>query len=190
MSMDEGTAEMIYLGLNQTQLQRLFKQDHPTIKRKLELAKAAGVKPSGKRDKVDIWHIHEVAPYIVKPAFDIEHYIRTMDHKELPKILTKDFWAGLRSKQEYELKAGNLWPTEKVIEEMGEVFKLMKMSTLLMLDGLEKQTELTASQREIVRQLTHGMLNDIRSRIQGKFKKPDSNELNNVEPEEATEEDL
>jgi hypothetical protein len=107
-----------------------------------------------------------------------------MDHKDLPKMLTKEFWAGQRSKQDYEEKAGLLWRTEKVVQEMGELFKLVKMSTLLMSDAVERQAELSDRQREIIKTLTHGMLDDLVKRIEEKFKVPANEHQEAVEDEE------
>jgi hypothetical protein len=181
---DEETKGGIYEGLNTTQLMMLFKRDFRTIQKGLYEASQAGVKPAGKRYGADIYAVHEVAPYLTKPVFDVEGYIRRMDHKDLPKMLTKEFWAGQRSKQDYEEKAGLLWRTEKVVQEMGELFKLVKMSTLLMSDAVERQAELSDRQREIIKTLTHGMLDDLVKRIEEKFKVPANEHQEAVEDEE------
>jgi hypothetical protein len=107
-----------------------------------------------------------------------------MHHSELPKMLTKEFWAGQRSKQEYELKAGDLWGTATVIEKMGEVFKLVKMSALLTVDTVERQVELTVHQRLLIKNIMDGMLIDLSTTLQEKFKKDIDN------GNESTEEEL
>lgn len=169
-SYDEETLAAIYKGVTQDQLMRIFKMDHRTIKKKLF---ESGVKPVGKSaNNADIYAIHEIAPYLVKPVFDVETYIKQMNHNDLPKHLTKEFWAGLRSKQDYEERAGHLWRTEKVVEKVGELMKLVKMSTLLMNDAVERQTELTDRQRAIIKELSHGMLADLMTRINENFQEP------------------
>lgn len=179
---------MIFKGATQDQLMRLFKVDHRTIKKRLV---ESGVKPVGKSpSNAALYSIFEIAPYLVKPVFDVETYIRQMNHNDLPKHLTKEFWAGLRSKQEYELKQGNLWPTETVVEEVGELMKLVKMSTLLMLDAVERQTELSDRQRNIIQQLAHGMLEDLVKRIEERFNNRVKGELNGERQEEIDDEDL
>ena len=182
-SADDESMAMLYEGANMGQLAVLFKLDHRTLQKKLF---EGNCKPVGKRGSAEIYSIHEVAPYLVKPVFDVETYIKKMDPRELPKILTKEFWAGLRSKQEYEARAGLLWPTEKVVEEVGELMKLVKMSTLLMQDAVERQTELTDRQRSIMQGLSRGMLADLMARIEKRFKVPDDGELQ----EEADDEEL
>lgn len=180
-SSDDWTKAMLFEGLNLSQLAFAFKQEIPSIQRKLF---EGNCKPVGKRNGVDVYVLHEVAPWLVKPAFDVESYIRKMDPRELPKILTKEFWAGQRSKQDYEKNAGLLWPTEKIVEEVGELLKIIKMSTLLVDDAVERQTDLTERQRAIIRSLLRGMLTDIMKRINERIVVPQ-----NGKPQEAVEDE-
>src|SRR5690606_38995371 len=93
-------------------------------------------------------------------AYDIEEYLKRMHHNDLPKHVTKEFWAGLRSRQEYETRAGNLWPTSRVVEVMGGIMKLIKMSARLMSDQVDRQAELSDRQRQIVKSQADGMLEE------------------------------
>lgn len=164
---DDETIAGIYQGLNTTQLSRLFNLAPTTVIRRLF---ENGIKPVGRKGRADLFSVREVAPYLTKPVFDIETAIKKMSFHDLPKDLSKEFWAGQKTKQDFEERAGHLWRTEKVIEEVGELMKVVKMSTLLMLDGVERQTELSERQREIIKSLTHGMLDDLVKRIEDKFK--------------------
>jgi len=156
---------ILYEGANLSQLCILFKMDHRVLVQKLHKCR-----PTGTRNGVDIYSIDEAAPYLVKPVYDIEAYIKNMNHTELPKMISKEFWAGLRSRQEYELKAGNLWPTEKVVECVGEFMKLVKMSTRLMGDAVDRQAELTDRQRHIIKEQGDGMLEELYRTVLDKFK--------------------
>lgn len=159
-SLDQESRSMIFEGLNLSELGRLFHMDHRVLVEKLH-----GVAPHGKRGKADTYLVHEVAPYLVKPIFDIETYIKRMNHADLPKMLTKEFWAGQRSKQEYLLKAGDLWPTAEVIKNVGELLKLVSMSAKLTRDTVERQVELSDRQRAIITSLMDGMLRDLRTQV-------------------------
>ncbi len=181
---DDESLAAIYKGVNQDQLMRMFRMDHRTAQRKLLEAKTAGIGPVGRVNGADLFLIHEIAPYFCKPVFDPVEYIKQMDPRELPKMLTKEYWAGQRSRQEYEEKAGLLWRTEKVVEEVGELMKLFKMSSLLMLDAVERRTELTEVQRSIIKGLTHGMLDDLMKRIQERVKVPEDGELQEAQDDE------
>lgn len=182
-ALDEESQGMIYEGLNITQLEIIMEMDKKTIREKLFKGR---VKPSGRRNGADIYKLTDVMPYLVKPNFDIETYIKEMHHNDLPKMLTKEFWAGQRAKQDYEEKAGNLWPTTKVVEGVGELFKLVKMSALLTTDTLERQVELTPKQRDIVRNMMDGMLVQLRNEIQKRF----AGDEDVYEQEEAGPEEL
>jgi hypothetical protein len=180
-TLDAESQAMIYDGLNLSQLEIFLDMDINLIREKLVQGQVA---PCGKRNGADIYRIKDVLPWVVKPGYDIEQYLRNMHHSELPKMLTKEFWAGQRSKQEYELKAGDLWGTATVIEKMGEVFKLVKMSALLTVDTVERQVELTDHQRQLIKNIMDGMLIDLSTTLQEKFKKDIDN------GNESTEEEL
>jgi len=177
--LDQESQAMLYEGLNVSQYAVLFKMDVNTVKKKLH-----EVNPSGKRNGVDIWDLAEAAPYLVKPAYDIEKYIKQMNHADLPKQLTKEFWAGLKSRQEYLTNEGDLWPTEKVIADVGELVKLIKVSVRLMRDRVEKTTELSDRQRKLIDDLGDDMLSELLRMTEEKFKpKP------KAEPEEKDDDD-
>lgn len=167
---DATTRAILYDGANLSQLGELFHMDHRSI-----VAKIHKCKPCGMRNGVDIYAVHEVAPYLVKPAYDIETYIKKMHHNDLPKMLTKEFWAGQRSRQEFEQREGNLWPTGRVVEVIGGLLKLVKMSTRLMSDSVDRQAELTTRQRQIVKSLGDGMLEELYRSVLEAFKKEPTN---------------
>lgn len=156
-SLDETSSSMLYQGCNLSQLGILFRRDHRTIVERIH-----GIKPAGTRGGHSIYQVHEVAPYLADiPPDIIEDRITRMHHNELPKMLTKEFWAGQRSKQLFQLEAGDLWPTSKIIDKVGEAFKTCKMSIMLLSDAVERETEFTDRQREKLRELIDGTLTDL-----------------------------
>lgn len=182
--LDDQSKAMLFEGLNLSELGVAFRMDHRVLVEKLH-----NCKPTGTRNGVSTWKINEAAPHLVKPLYDIEEYIKRMHHNDLPKHLTKEFWAGLKSKQDYELRAGDLWPTAKVIESVGELFKLVRMSTLLTVDAVERQVELTDTQRNIIKGLMDGMLNDLHRAVVEKFQDVGHHADSKIE-EEADDETL
>lgn len=169
---DQTTRAILYDGANLSQLGNLFRMDHRVLVEKLE---KGGCRPTGERNGVNIYAVHEVAPYLVRPAYQIEEYIKRMNHTELPKHLTKEFWAGLRSRQEYEQREGNLWPTTRVVEVIGGLMKMVKMSVRLMADSVDRQAELTDRQRFLVKSLGDGMLEELYRTVQEEFSKAPTN---------------
>lgn len=177
-SLDMESRAIIYEGANLSQLGIIFRIDHRDLVRKLH-----GLEPAGKRGGTNIYHIRDVVPRMWKPGVeDIEKTMKTMHHNDLPKLLTKEYWSGRRSRQEYELKAGELWPTEKVVEKVGDLMKLVKMQTQLMSDAVERSTELTERQRKIIKSLTHGMLADLQKEVIKHFSRKDVSDVAAEEP--------
>lgn len=169
-SMDEETRAMLYDGLNLSQLGRAFRMDHRVLVEKLH-----NCPPTGTRGGVDTWTIAVAAPHLVKPIYEIEEYIKRMHHNDLPKHLTKEFWAGLRSRQEYEQKEGNLWLTSRVVEVIGGLMKMVKMSVRLMADAVDRQAELSDRQRHLVKALGDGMLEELYRTVTEEFAKAPTN---------------
>lgn len=167
-TLDGASREMMFSGLNLSQLGVLFHMDHRVLVQKLH-----GVEPSAKRNGYAIYEVHKVAPYLVRPMYDIETYIKKMNHNDLPNELKKEFWNALKARQDYELRAGHLWPTSKVIEHAGELLKLVKMSAQLATDNLERNTELTDRQRDGINEILRSMLEDLQSKIAENFKEPE-----------------
>lgn len=171
--LNDTTRAILYDGANLSELTSLFGMDHRVLVEKLH---KGGCKPCGKRNGADIYSVRDVAPYIVRPAYDIEQYIKRMHHNDLPKHLTKEFWAGLKSRQDYEHREGNLWETARVISVIGGLLKLVKMSVRLMGDAVDRQAELTPRQRQIIKSQCDGMLEELYRTVMETFKKQPTNE--------------
>lgn len=170
-TLDGDSKTMIYDGCNLTQLCAIFKMDRRTVTEKIR-----DVSPTGQRSGYPIYLIHEVAPHLVKPAYDVETYLRRMNHKDLPPMLSKEFWAGLKAKQDYQLKEGDLWPTSEVIIAVTDLFKTLKMSMQLIMDSIERDTVLTHAQRSRMMSLVDGALNDLADSVAEKFGAASQNE--------------
>lgn len=160
-TLDEEGASILYKGANMSQLSILFKVDDRVLKEKMY-----GIQPVGKRGNAAIYDVAEVAGRMGKLTEEqVDAAMKRLNHNDLPKALTKEYWAGLRSRQEYLLREGNLWPTEKVVDSVSTIFKLVKMSTMLAADSVERQVELTDRQRAIIQTAMDGMLLDLHNQI-------------------------
>lgn len=163
---DEVTSDLLATGeASMAQLAQLFHTDAKTLPRRLR-----GIRPANVRNGVRVYDIREAASRLVKPGYSIEHYIRKMHHNELPVGLSKEFWAGQRSRQEFEIKQGDLWPTSQVIEALGEAFKDARMTILLFPETVERETGVTDEQRKTIRRLCDGLIDDMRETLVEKFK--------------------
>lgn len=168
---DAVSEAVIFQGANITQIAKLFHMERRDVTPKI-----MDVPPCGTRGGYPIYYVHEVAPHLVKPIYDIETYIKRMNHNDLPKYLSKEFWAGKLARQKYEEEAGDLWRTDKVIEVMGEAFKKLRMSLLLMGDAIERETAFTDRQRTLLQGMVDGALTDLADALVEQFKDDGSEE--------------
>jgi hypothetical protein len=164
-SLDDESREMLYDGLNLSQLSIAFRMDHRVLVEKLH-----GCPATGNRNGTETWRLEVAAPFLVKPLGDIESHIKRMNPADLPKALAREFWTAIKTRQEVEKANGDLWPTERVVGTIGALMKLMKMSVRLMSDTVDMQSELSDAQRRIVKQLGDSMLEQLYAEVREQFK--------------------
>lgn len=146
---DEDTDAMIYHGVTLSQICTIFSMDSRDVKEKI----VGRVMPVGKRGANPIYQIKEVAPFLVAPPYDMDEFIQRMSIADLPTVLRKEYWAGMRSRQLYEVAAAELWPTSQVVDTLAELFKTLRLSLLISRESVERETELTPRQRDIITHL-------------------------------------
>lgn len=169
---------VLYQGANLSQLERLFKMDMRLIKERMH-----GIQPIGKRYNAAIYDVAEVAAKMGKLSVaQIDAAMRRMNHAELPKMVTKEYWNGLRAKQAYEIGEGDLWETKKVISEVGDMVKSLKMELDLLTDGVERSTELTERQREILVNLIDGTKSNMVKKLKERFIVQPARVVKDIEP--------
>jgi hypothetical protein len=176
---DETSNVIMYEGANLSQLSVLFRMDHRVLVEKLHQCP-----PTGVRNGTSIWRIDVAAPYLVRPMFDIEEYVRKMNPTDLPKMLSKEFWSAQKIKQEVQEREGNLWQTERVVRAIGGVMKIVKNSVRLFVDAVDRQSELNEAQRRILKNLGDGLLNEAYRNVVKEF----SEKPTNPEQQEAVAE--
>lgn len=145
---DSQTEAMLFEGASLSQLSRLFSMDIRKVKAKLH-----GCGPVATRAGAPIYSIAEASRYLVEPILDIDEWIKRMNHTDLPMMLRKEYWAGMRSRQLYEEHAGDLWRTDKVIEHVTEILKTISMSLRLVSDKVAMEMALTPGQRRLTNAL-------------------------------------
>lgn len=158
--LDNTSEAIIYEGAYISQIAKLFKMERRDVKQKIH-----GVGPIGKRSGYDIFDIAEVAPHLVKPIYDVETYLRRMHPNDLPKHLTKEFWAGQKAKQEFLKAEGDLWDTGEVFQRVGELVKVVRMEMLLAREAIARETHFTPKQQERLQQIIDGSLNAVADKL-------------------------
>lgn len=163
--LDAASESILFEGANMSELSILFKCDHRVLKEKMH-----GIPSVGKRGQALIYDISEVASRMGKLTEEqVDKAMRRLNHADLPKQLTKEYWAGKRSKQAYEREEGDLWPTARVVSEVGEMVKSLKMELDLLTDGIERNSEMTDRQREVAKQLVNGAKTNMLKRLKERF---------------------
>lgn len=168
---DEASEEMIYQGISLSQAVTIFGMDLRDIKARVH----GVVKPCGQRRGYPVFQIRDLAPYLVKPPYEIDEFIQKMSIADLPPMLRKEYWAGLRSRQLYEKEAAELWPTSTVIDAVSTLFKTIRMSMLLTRESVERETELTERQRAIITRIIDNALEDAHAKTVQQFAKAKPN---------------
>lgn len=127
-----------------------------------------GIRPNGTRAGIKVYRIRDVAPRFVKVTEDAElvDRILRMKHTDLPKMLSKEYWAGKLAKQKYEMLKEDLWPTTKILEYIGDAYKTIRLSLMLMIDAVERETTFTELQRRLLVDMIDSTLEETRERLQ------------------------
>lgn len=136
-----------------------------------------------------IYELAVAASYLVKPQISVEQYIKTIDAKDLPERLRKEFWTARLQEQKFRQKAGDLWATDDVLAVFGEVFKLVKNQSQLWSDSLETETGLTDEQRAILSDLVDDLMGKIFSML-GALKERKTTPSQLAEVEEVETDDV
>ena len=142
------------------------------------------------------WRIKDVAAFLCDLThIDPEEYIKNLTPATLPPKLQDAFWKAQRSRQEFEKERGLLWAHERVVETLADALKPLRMTILMFQDTLGQHTDLTDRQRQLLDDIAHGLLADLRSALIEAFenKKPKPDEhgkpLDAVEEEDEEEDD-
>lgn len=150
-----------------TTLAQIFGLDHKDVQKRLQ-----GKCPEMGREegtRYAMYRIRDAAPYLVDPNIDLDEYIKTLTPVRLPPALQDAYWKAQLSRQKYEENRGELWRTERVREVFATVAKNVRTTILLFEDSVEAETDLTVKQREIIRRISDGMLQQIKASLVDEF---------------------
>lgn len=154
---------IIQQGANVTELAALFGLDRKNVRERLE-----GIAPIGRRVNNDVWRVRDVASRLINLGDDDAELVSTvlaMNHTQLPKMLSKEFWLGQSHRIKVLREIGDLWDTAAVVTLASEVFKTLRLSLSLASDSIERRTGLTVEQRELIDDLMTEALNDCREKL-------------------------
>lgn len=147
-------------GVTITFLAQVFGMAKHTVRKRL-----GDLPPLRRVRNAPIYNFVQACSYLVEPKIDIQEYLKTIRPSELPPALHKDFWDAMNKRQKWAEAAGELWHTEDVMEVFGEVFKLIKSTSQLWVDSLDRVRELTPEQRGALVTAVDGLLDEVHTNL-------------------------
>lgn len=94
------------------------------------------------------YDLRTAAGYLIDPVRDMTEALANIDPKSLPERYREGFWNAKIKELKYKVLAGELWPTESVMEVLGDSFELIDGKTKVWVDELEEIEPLPAKLRE------------------------------------------
>jgi len=157
LSLRMNTVHEVLRGVTVPWLCQVFNMTKPQVEKRLENCPVLRrVGPNGK-----VYELAVAAAYLVKPKVTIEQYINSIDTKDLPERIRKEFWTARLQEQKWRQKAGELWSSQDVITVFGEVFKMIKNQSQLWSDTLESTAGLSDEQRILLGELVDDLMGKI-----------------------------
>ncbi|MBT9159033.1 MAG: hypothetical protein DDT26_00282 [Dehalococcoidia bacterium] len=156
----------VYDGVPVTTLAEIFDLDPKEVNRRIVGRVNPVTSPSGARLK---YRIREAAPFLVEQKIDIEEYIKALTPAKLPPALTDAFWKAMLSRQKFEENNGELWRTNRVLEVVSSAFKAVRLTIIMFGDTVSQQSELSDKQREVIQDLTDGLLSNLHRALVDEF---------------------
>lgn len=169
-NVDDTSKGMLFEGASVSQLGILFGMDNRNV-----AAKIADLAPCGRRHGHPIYLIKEAAERLVDVQLDLEQaehvaaYVRKLNPQNMPKALSKEFWSAMKTRQEYEENAADLWRTEKVIETFSDLVKSVRDPLILAKDQISNEMELTDRQHQIIDSIVDGILESLHDAVVKQF---------------------
>ncbi len=144
-------------------LSNVMKMDRQTVTKRL-----APLPPVGThRGNTPVYDFRQAMSYLAAPVISPEEIIKRISSTDLPASLQKDVWDARLKMQKWKAQAGELWPTEAVLEVLGEAFQRLKTTTQLWIDQITESQALTPAIREELTVLVDALMADMhRSLVQ------------------------
>jgi len=135
----------------------VFQKDKKTIVKRL-----AGLAPMGThRGNIPLYDFRQAAEYIVTPRVNMAEAIKKMGTDDMPAGLQKDVWDAKLKAQKWMAQAAELWPTEDVLDVLGDTFQRLKTTTQLWIDQLGESHALSAEARKDLMGRVDGLQKDL-----------------------------
>lgn len=129
--------KQFYMPVGVSFLAKVLRLNAETVQRRLRTVTPVG--HAGSSQNRPLYDFATVVPYLVKPKMDVRTYLRSLNPADMPTNISKVFWEAERIRNKTLLETGEAWPTEKVLEVMGQVFMMIKDRIPLITEGLREE---------------------------------------------------
>ena len=146
---------VVWGGVTASWLQQVFGGDRNVVKKKLAEGKCKVV---GENRGAPTYNLAEAAACLVAPKFDIEKHLQNMRYNDLPPMLKAAYWDGKLKRQQFEVKAGQLWHDLDVQNVLGDLFFSFTTTVKLWVEDVERAEGITQGQRKTIVELTDALL--------------------------------
>ena len=158
-------AKVRHTGVGIDWLAGAFGMDRRRVRAKIAGLKPIGMSKRGPGGEKPLYSLREAAGYLVPNNSAVSEAIRNMKAGDLPVDLQKDVWDARLKELQWRKLAGELWPTESVVEVLGDAFKNMKQSIQLWADNVESEIELQPEVRARIIEMADALQNDLHSAL-------------------------
>jgi hypothetical protein len=126
-----------YMPVGVSFLSKVLRLHQDTVARRLQTVTPVG--HAGTSQNRPLYDFATVVPFLVKPKMDIRTYLRSLNPADMPTNISKVFWEAERIRNKTLLETGEAWPTEKVLQVMGQVFMMIKDRIPLINEGMREE---------------------------------------------------
>lgn len=150
---------MVPMGTNA--LHRILRLDVQTIKKRLAGVKPAATFGAGRH----VYYFHDVLPYLIKPKWTAEQFVRSLNKADLPPEINKAFWDSQRSRVKYKLESQEAWETEDVLRVFGSVFMTIKEVLTASIEEMRIKAKLSDEQSKLFEQTIDELRDELRAKL-------------------------
>ncbi len=156
LGLDSRDSHKIASGVPIPWLVRVFRMPRQKLERALLNCPILRTTNSG----TPVYDVKTAARYLIDMTPQMEAYLQTIKAADLPEKLRETYWNAKIKEAKYRVMAGELWPTQAVMDVLGETFKTIKKTTQLWADTIGETSELSDAQRALIIQLVDRLLDD------------------------------
>lgn len=140
----------VLAGVTVAWLSEAFNMPAATVRYRLRTCPVKTSRMRGEKMRVTLYDLRTAARFLVAPAFSTKEYMRALKAGDLPGTLQQSIWDAMLKRQKWEENAKMLWRTDDVRAVLGSTFQSIKFNMQLWVDTIERNTEITDRQREVL----------------------------------------